>query len=417
MGAVYLAERDDEHYRQAGRDQGRQARAWIPPKCLAVSVTSARILANLDHPYIARLIDGGSTADGRPFFVMDYVQGEPIDAFCDGCNLDIPGRLRLFLRVCEAVSEAHRNLIVHRDLKPGNILVTPEGVPKLLDFGVARLLDPGVDPLSPATAVSAGLLTAEYASPEQVRGLPATTAIDVYSLGAVLYELLTGVRAQRFESRTPTEVDRVVCQTEVTRPSLAAPQRLQRLQLAGDLDTIILMAMHKDRDRRYPSVDRMADDIRRHLTGLPVLARRDSLRYRTWKFLRRHQWSFAAACLIAGSLIVGFTVALSEARQAQAARAVAVAQRQAAERERARAERERVRAEAETLAANTEKDRSERRLIEMVELRRPLSLRRPFRHRAPSRRHHRRPASGQWSPAPCSSSRISLDAYSARTIA
>jgi eukaryotic-like serine/threonine-protein kinase len=366
MGAVYLAERDDEHYHKQVAIKVVK-RGMDTAEVLGRFRYERQILANLDHPYIARLIDGGSTADGRPFFVMDYVQGEPIDAFCNSHNLDIPSRLRLFLRVCEAVSEAHRNLIVHRDLKPGNILVTPDGVPKLLDFGVARLLDPGVDPLSPATAVSAGLLTAEYASPEQVRGLPATTAIDVYALGAVLYELLTGVRAQRFESRTPTEVDRVVCQTEVTRPSLAAPPRLQR-QLGGDLDTIILMAMHKDRDRRYPSVDRMADDIRRHLTGLPVLARRDSLSYRTWKFLRRHQWSFGAACLIASSLIVGFTVALSEARQAQAARAVAIAQRQAAERERSRAEHERSRAEAETLAANTEKDRSERRLTEMVEL-------------------------------------------------
>jgi len=380
MGTVYLAARDDQNYRKQVAIKVVK-RGMDSAEVLGRFRHERQILANLDHPYVARLIDGGSTADGRPFFVMDYVQGLPIDAYCRNQNLDVPARLRLFLRVCEAVSEAHRNLIVHRDLKPGNILVTSEGIPKLLDFGVARLLEPGADSVSPATAVSAGPLTPEYASPEQVRGLPVTTAIDIYSLGAVLYELLTGVRAQHIGLRTPAEVDRVVCQTEVTRPSIAAPQRLKR-QLRGDLDNIVLMAMRKERDRRYQSVDRMAEDIRRHLAGLPVMARQDSLPYRSWKYLRRHRWAISAACVIAGSLIAGATIARSEARQAQAARRVAEgarrtaeaerrtaeAERQTAEAERQVADRERARAETEALAAKTERDRSERRLTEMVEL-------------------------------------------------
>jgi tetratricopeptide (TPR) repeat protein len=359
MGAVYLAERDDQHYRKQVAIKVVK-RGMDTAEVLGRFRSERQILANLDHPYIARLIDGGSTADGRPFFVMDYVQGQPIDAYCRGHNLDVPARLRLFLRVCEAVSEAHRNLIVHRDLKPGNILVTPDGVPKLLDFGVARLLDPGVDSSYPATAVSAGRLTPEYASPEQVRGLPATTAIDVYSLGAILYELLTGVRAQPVANRSPVEVDRVVCQTDVARPSAAAPPRIRR-QLAGDLDNIVLMAMRKERDRRYQSVDQVADDILRHLAGRPVMARRGSLRYRAWKYVRLHRLGIAAAFLVASSLIAGTAVALSQAVQAQAARRVAEAQKQAAERERARAE-------AEAFLAKTERDLSERRLAEMVEL-------------------------------------------------
>jgi tetratricopeptide (TPR) repeat protein len=359
MGAVYLAERDDQHYRKQVAIKVVK-RGMDTAEVLGRFRSERQILANLDHPYIARLIDGGSTADGRPFFVMDFVQGQPIDAYCRNQNLDVRARLRLFLRVCEAVSEAHRNLIVHRDLKPGNILVTSDGVPKLLDFGVARLLDPAMDSSYPATAVFAGLLTPEYASPEQVRGLPATTAIDIYSLGAVLYELLTGVRAQPLANRSPVEVDRVVCQSEVTRPSAAAPPRIRR-QLVGDLDNIVLMAMRKERDRRYQSVDQMAEDIRRHLAGRPVVARRGSLRYRAWKYVRRHRLAIAAACLIAGSLITGTAVALSEARQAQSARRIAESQKQAAERERTRAE-------AEAFAAKTERDRSERRLAEMVEL-------------------------------------------------
>ncbi len=373
MGTVYLAERDDENYRKQVAIKVVR-RGMDTDELLGRFRHERQILANLDHPYIARLIDGGSTTDGRPFLVMDYVQGQPIDAYCVHRNLDIPSRLRLFIRVCEAVAEAHRNLIVHRDLKPGNILVTAEGVPKLLDFGVARLLEAGTDPAWPATAGTASLLTPEYASPEQVLGLPATTSIDVYALGVVLYEVLTGVRPQKMKNRTPAEVDRVVCQTEVRRPSTVVTGPLGR-QLLGDLDNIVLMAMQKEKSRRYASVDLMAEDIRRHLAGLPVMACRDSLTYRASKHLRRHRWAVAAACLVAGSLIAGAAVATLEAGRARAARVVAEAQRQAAETQRRAAEserksadRERLRAEAETRSAQTERDRAARRLTEMVTL-------------------------------------------------
>ena len=223
-------------------------------------------------------------------------------------------RLRLFNQVCEAVSYAHQSLVVHRDLKPGNILVTSDGVPKLLDFGVAKLLSPGADPGLTSTAFPVGPLTPEYASPEQVRGLPVTTASDVYALGAILYELLTGRRAQQLETHTPAEIDRVVCQTSVARPAVN-----------DDLDNIVLMAMRKERERRYRSVDEFSADLQRYLTGRPVMARQDSLRYRARKFVGRHRLPIAAAALVILSLVGGATVAILQAREARA-------QRQTAER-------------------------------------------------------------------------------------
>src|SRR5262249_42036170 len=251
-----------------------------------------QILAGLEHPYIARLIDGGATADGRPFFVMEKVEGEPVHVYCRSHRLSVESRLRLFLRVCEAVSYSHRALVVHRDLKPGNILVTAEGVPKLLDFGVAKLLDPSADPGLTATVYGIGPLTPEYASPEQVRGLPVTTTTDVYALGAILYELLTGAPAQRFDTHTPVEIDRVVCATEPKRPSMAAEE------LNGDLDNIVLMAMRKESARRYQSVDEFAADIVRYLDGRPVAARQDSFAYRAGKFMRRHRLAITASAVV-----------------------------------------------------------------------------------------------------------------------
>ena len=314
-----------------------------------------QILASLEHPYVARILDGGTTPNGRPFFVMERVEGQPIDAYCRSHDLDVKARLQLFLKVCEAVSYAHRALVVHRDLKPSNILVTDGEVPKLLDFGVAKLLDPGAEPGLTATLHGMGPLTPEYASPEQVRGMPVTTATDVYALGAILYELLTGSRAQKVDTCTPAEIDRVVCEMQPPRPSSVVRG------LDNDLDNIVMMAMRKERERRYPSTYQFAADIQRHLEGLPVIARQDSFTYRAGKFVRRHRLSIAAAVVVFGSLIGGVAVSLHQARQAVAARRLAEAQRQTADRERARAE-------AEALVARTEEDRSARRLTQMVEL-------------------------------------------------
>jgi len=360
MGSVYLAERDDDQYRKRvaikvvkrGMDTDEVLRRFRHER---------QILAGLDHPYIARLIDGGTTPDGLPFFVMEKVEGEPIHAYCASQKLDLESRLRLFLRVCEAVSHAHSALVVHRDLKPNNILVTPEGVPKLLDFGVAKLLDPEADPGLTRTIHGSGALTPEYASPEQVRGLPVTTASDVYALGAILYELLTGARAQKIDTHTPAEIDRVVCETQPLRPSLAGRG------LNDDLDNIVLMAMRKECERRYQSVEQLSADIVRYLSGRPVAARQDSFTYRARKFILRNRLAVIAAALVFGSLVAGVLVSVHQARQAEAARQVAETQRQAADRERARAEMERQRAQAsqrdaEREAANAGEQRHEAEL-------------------------------------------------------
>src|SRR5262249_48153167 len=246
--SVFLAERDDDEFRKQVAIKVVR-RGMDTEEVLGRFRHERQILAGLEHPYIARLIDGGTTPDGRPFFVMEHVEGLPIDAYCRERQLDLKSRLRLFVQVCEAVSYAHRALVVHRDLKPSNILVTSDGVPKLLDFGVAKLLGAG-DPGLTSTSFAMGPLTPEYASPEQVRGLPTTTAADVYALGAVLYELVAGVRAQRVDTYTPFEIERVVCDTDVVRPSAAdrAPGLTERVD--GDLDNIVLMAMRKERERR-----------------------------------------------------------------------------------------------------------------------------------------------------------------------
>ena len=374
MGSVYLGERDDEHYRKL------VAVKVVKPGMDSTEVLARfrherQILAGLEHPYIARLIDGGTTPDGRPFFVMEYIQGQPIDVYCREQGLNLESRLRLFLRVCEAVSYAHRALVVHRDLKPGNIFVGAEGIPKLLDFGVAKLLDPGNDPGLTSTSAAMGPLTPEYASPEQIRGLAITTAADVYALGAILFELLTGSRAQQIATHSPVEIERVVCQTDTPRPSAVARAAGAPHRLDGDLDNIVLMAMRKEPERRYGSVNRLADDIVCYLDGRPILARQDSVAYRARKFVRRNSVALAATFLIFLSLLGGIVLAERQAHQAESARRFAETQRQSAERERARAEgerqraeRERARAEAETQVARTEQDRSRRRLAQMLEL-------------------------------------------------
>jgi serine/threonine-protein kinase len=310
MGAVYEAVRDDDQFRQQvaiklirrGMDS-----AFVRDRFLR----ERQILASLDHPHIARLLDGGATADGLPYFVMEFVAGEPITEYCRRRNLSLNEKLRLFRDVCAAVQHAHQKLVVHRDLKPGNILVTADGTPKLLDFGIAKLLasDPGEAVTRTETVWR--LMTPDYASPEQVRGGAITTATDVYALGAVLYELLSGRRPHQFDTWSPLEIERAICDTEAPRPSEAArkqtdaPAKLAR-QLEGDLDNIVLMALRKEPARRYQSVEQFSEDIRRHLTGLPVVARKDTFKYRAGKFARRHK---AGVALLA--LLAGFTIALA----------------------------------------------------------------------------------------------------------
>ena len=337
MGAVYLGERADEQYQKRvaiklikrGMDTDAVLRHFRKER---------QILASFDHPNIARLFDGGTTESGLPYFVMEYVEGLPIDEYCNQHALSISERLKLFREVCAAVAYAHRHLVIHRDIKRTNILVTTEGVPKLLDFGIAKILQEGDGAQPLATVTRSRLMTPEYASPEQVRGEPVTTASDVYSLGVVLYELLTGSSPYRFTSRAPRDVERAITEQEPTRPSTAAPDSnrksaiANRRSLRGDLDNIILMALRKEPERRYQSVEQFSEDIRRHLELRPVLARKDTVRYRTTKFIRRNKTAVAAAALVLLSLVGGMIATSWEARHARVEEAIAKAQKERAER-------------------------------------------------------------------------------------
>jgi tetratricopeptide (TPR) repeat protein len=279
-----------------------------------------QILAGLDHPNIARLFDGGATEDGQPYLVMEYIEGAPITEYAERNGFGIRERLELFRTVCSAVQFAHQNLVVHRDLKPSNILVTADGTPKLLDFGIAKLLEPDAE----ATMTSVRLMTPECASPEQVRGQPITTASDIYSLGVLLYHLLTDEQPYQFTTRTSEEIARVVCEEEPKKPSLIRP-------LPEDLDTIVLKAMHKEPGRRYLSAEQLSEDIRRYLEGMPVSARRDTFGYRARKFVGRHKTASIAAALTALSLVGGMAATLWEARLARQQSEIARAQRARAE--------------------------------------------------------------------------------------
>ncbi len=265
-----------------------------------------QILAALDHPNIARLLDGGATEDGRPYIVMDLIVGRPITEYATTHHLPIEKRLRLFQSVCSAVQHAHQNLIVHRDLKAGNILVTPDGIPKLLDFGIAKLLAPD----GQRTAAVVRLMTPECASPEQVRGGPLNTLTDIYSLGVLLYELLTETKPHQFSSADPAEIQRVICEQEPARPSAIRP-------LAGELDNIVLKTMHKDPSHRYVSAAQLSEDIDRFLSGQPVIARRDTFRYRGSKFIKRHLAATLAAAAVVVSLAAGLGISIWEAHLAR----------------------------------------------------------------------------------------------------
>ena len=322
MAVVYLGERNDQSYRK--QVAIKMVKPGIDTEQILHRFRNERqTLAALDHSNIVKLLDGGSTEDGLPYLVMEYVEGLPIDQYCDLHRLSIDDRLRLFRQVCSAVQYAHENLVIHRDLKPGNILIAKGGVPRLLDFGIAKLLNPGLSQVPLATLTGWRPMTPEYASPEQIRGRAITTAADVYSLGVLLFELLTGHRPYRAASQSLLEMERLVCETEPEKPSAAVSRREEKTSadgdaptlitpesvstqrglqpaelrrwLRGDLDTIVMKAIRKEPERRYSSVEEFSRDIERHLTGMPVLARKSTIAYRGGRFLGRHKESLATA--------------------------------------------------------------------------------------------------------------------------
>jgi non-specific serine/threonine protein kinase/serine/threonine-protein kinase len=350
MGAVYRAIRIDDHYlKNVAIKLVRTGYATKP--YLRRFRSERQILASLEHPNIAHLLDGGTTEDGLPYLVMEFIEGKPIDEYCDLHHLDTTQRLKLFLRVCAAVEYAHQKLIIHRDLKPANILVTNDGAPKLLDFGIAKLLDPELYFQTVEAEGTIGrAMTPEYASPEQVLGDPITTTSDVYSLGVVLYRLLTGRPPYLLSGANPVGWAQTILEGEPTRPSVVIDRIVEiseadgrskritpeevaltrdgrpavlRRRLRGDLDNIVLMALRKDPARRYGSVEKFANDIRRSLDGHPVTARPDTIFYRAGKFAQRHRIPLAAMALVLISLTIGIVIAMRQARIAEKQRALA----------------------------------------------------------------------------------------------
>ncbi len=353
MGTVYRAARVDQELEQQVAVKIIR-RGMASPDVLRRFRREAQTLARLEHPHVARFLDAGTTDDGLPYLVMEYVPGQALDRFCDERRLKVRERLALFRKVCAAVHYAHQNLIVHRDLKPGNVLVTDDGLPKLLDFGIAKLLDPEeLAEFGDPTTTAHRVMTPQYASPEQIRGEPTTTASDVYSLGVMLYELVTGHRPYEVKAKPRNELERLICEVEPATPSAAIsriieiaqpdgttrritpdtvadqrddrPDRLRR-RLAGDIDTIIMTALHKDPSRRYASVEQLSEDLRRHLEGLPVQARPDTWSYRTAKFIRRNKVTVSAGVLVLLSLTGGIIGTAIGLRRAEEARAEALAE-------------------------------------------------------------------------------------------
>ncbi|MGI8436047.1 MAG: protein kinase domain-containing protein [Chthoniobacterales bacterium] len=319
LGTVFLAERADAEYRKEVAI--KLVRRGLDTEDILQRFRHERqILAQLDHPNIARLLDGGTSDDGRPFFVMEYVRGATLLQYCETQKLDRNARLELFREVCGAVSYAHRNLVIHRDLKPSNILVTEDGVPKLLDFGIAKLLT--ADTEFTQTIPALRVMTPEYASPEQVKGGKITTSSDVYSLGVLLYELLTGQKPYRLTSLSVQDLESAIIDQIPERPSAAllSDQKSEikdQKSLTGDLDNIILMALRKEPERRYPTVERFSEDIRRHLAGLPVSARKAVLSYRAQKFIQRHKTGVAAVAAIVLLSLAGVAGILRQSKIAR----------------------------------------------------------------------------------------------------
>ena len=333
MGTVFLAERSDGYFEQ------KVALKIVKPGLSTIPIIrrfqqERQVLANLQHPNIARLLDGGVTKDKRPFFTMEYVDGIPIDKYCDANKLTIKERLELFVEVCGAVQYAHNNLVIHRDLKPNNILIKKDGTIKLLDFGISKVLSAeGNDQDMPTiTQAEINLLTPEYSSPEQFRNSNVTVSTDVYSLGLILYKLLSGKAAHEFTNQTYSEYEQVVCEQSVIKPSTIISRinsgnessreifknrktHLSKLRkiLAGDLDNICMMALRKDPLRRYASVEMLANDVERHLINLPITARKESFLYTSQKFIKRHKKSVLAAAIlfvVVNSLVIYYTVQL-----------------------------------------------------------------------------------------------------------
>ncbi|MFN0124399.1 MAG: protein kinase domain-containing protein, partial [Blastocatellia bacterium] len=376
MGVVWLAARADEQYQQ--QVAIKLIRGGGGDAAIAQRLRHERqILADLIHPNIARLLDGGATDGGQPYLVMEYIEGAPIDEYCRREQLSIRERLELFREVCAAVQYAHQRLIIHRDLKPANILVTAGGAPRLLDFGIAKLLQP--DPAASSNTQS-GLhpMTPAYASPEQIRGETLTTASDVYSLGVVLYELLTGRGPYQLREKTFGELSRAICEQEPVKPSIAVTQNHPAnnegpvpsirhppspiRHLKGDLDSIVLMALRKEPAARYTSVEQFSADIQRYLDGLPTQARKGTFAYRAVKYARRHKVPVAAAVLIALSLLGGIGATSRQAQIARAEQIKAEAQRIRAEQALAIADEQRRRAEQALAAVEAERSRAENAL-------------------------------------------------------
>ncbi len=327
MGEVYLAQDRRLHRRVALK----LVRGGLDPEAMAHRFErEQQLLAGLNHPNIAQLYANGVTRDGIPFFAMEFVEGTRLDQFVKEQALGLRARLELFRKICAALAYAHQHLVIHRDIKPANILVTLRGEPKLLDFGIAKLLDDLAADAAEQTLTMQRILTPEYASPEQIRGERISTASDIYSLGVVLYRLLTDATPYRLTSRRPDEVARAITEQEPARPSTSVSEH--RKSLRGDLDNIALMALRKEPERRYRSVIEFSDDIRRHLEGLPVRARRGTVAYRATKFVRRNRIAVAAGGLVALAVLGALIVALIAGESARR-------QRDMAEHERAKAQR------------------------------------------------------------------------------
>ncbi|MEK7725037.1 MAG: protein kinase [Acidobacteriota bacterium] len=320
MGTVYEAFRQTENFKQ--RVALKVIKRGMNNEIILKRFRSEQqILASLEHPNIGRFLDGGKTADGLPFYAMEFIEGLPIDEYCRKNNVSVEEKVKIFREVCSAVSYAHTNLIVHRDLKPSNIIVTENGTPKLLDFGIAKVLD--IDNTEIGTATQLGMMTPQYASPEQIRGEKVTTLSDVFSLGIIFYELLTGEKPYETENKNYAEILEIVTQTNLVKPSENPKSKLQSSKLKGDLDTIVLKSLQKSPERRYRSVEQFSEDLRRHLVGLPITARPDTFQYRFSKFVERNKVSVGASILIFLSLLAGIGIASWQAYRAEKQRLLA----------------------------------------------------------------------------------------------